>query len=301
MDKKKAAKQIIRALDSTLSTVFTAVLLLLLLFSAYIGVDNYRIVKEADSTVYQAYKPVEDDAESFQKLALKNPDVIGWLTIDDTNIDYPLVQGENNETYINKSVLGEFSLSGAIFLDSRNDTHFSDTLSVVYGHNMTGDVMFGGLDNFADPEYFGQHLTGTLFHDGDYYRLHIFAYFTADGHDVSVYRVGLDQQERDEWLSQIRDIAVNYKSDGSEKGPILLMSTCAVGETSGRTLLAATIEAGGTPPGPRKTETISMRILQGMTSGGEWLTWPRLLVAALLLLALTILFYRRRNRKGGED
>ena len=301
MDRERTAKIIIRALDSTVSTVFTAVLLLLLLFSAYIGVENYRIVKAADSTVYQAYKPLKDDEDSFRKLALKNPDVIGWLTIDDTNIDYPLVQGEDNKAYINQSVLGEFSISGAIFLDSRNDRHFADALSVVYGHNMVGDVMFGGLHNFADPEYFAQHLTGTLFHDGDYYQLHVFAFFTADGHDADVYRVGLNEQNRDEWLSQIRSIAVNYESDAAEKGPILLMSTCAVGETSGRTLLAATIEPGGMAPGARKTETISMRVLHGMSADGEWLTWPCLLVAVIVLLALTILFYCRRNRKGDEN
>ena len=65
-----------------------------------------------------------------------NPDVCGWLTIDGTHIDYPLVQGATNMDYINRDVYGEFSLSGAVFLDSRSKADFSDGYSIVYAHHM---------------------------------------------------------------------------------------------------------------------------------------------------------------------
>ena len=70
----------------------------------------------------------------------RNPEVVAWLTLEDTGVDYPVTQGKNNQKYINTSALGEFSLSGAIFADARNAPDFSDTLTILYGHNMTGEA-----------------------------------------------------------------------------------------------------------------------------------------------------------------
>lgn len=300
MKKKQIAQKLIRAADRALSTGFLALLLLLLFLAVYVTVDNRRIVAQASAEVYQSYKPTADDTISFDELVAINPDVIGWLTIDGTKIDYPLVQGKNNETYINTSVYGEFSLSGSLFLDSRNAPDFSDPLSIVYGHNMTEDVMFGGIDNYADPDYFTDHLSGTLYYGGAYYRLDIFAYFSADGHDTRVYAPRVDEEGCKAWLQYVNQIAVNQTEDLPERGPILLMSTCATGQTNGRDLLAAAIRPGGTAPVAKGDGHISH---QGIRLHGSLGTspWAYLAPSGVVLVGLTILFVLLKRRKKRED
>lgn len=300
MKKQKLAQKLIRAIDRFLSTAFVAVLLLLLLLSVYVTLDNRRIVAEASAEIYQSYKPTAQDTVSFDELVTINPDVIGWLTIDDTKIDYPLVQGRSNDTYLNKSVSGDFSLSGALFLDYRNASDFSDPLSIIYGHNMTGDMMFGGIDNYYDPSYFQNHLTGTLYFGGAYYRLDIFAYLSADGHDMRLYAPRCDWESCQDWLAYVKQIAINQTSDYPQNGPCLLMSTCAAGQTNGRNLLAATISPGGTPP-PSKGESHVSHT--GLSVGGRVGTppWAYLVPSGTVLVGLTILYVSLERKKKRES
>ncbi len=302
MEKRQTAQKLIRFADRALSTAFMAVLLFLLFFAVYVTSENRRIVAEASAQVYQSYKPTAEDTVSFQELVEMNHDVVAWLSINATNIDYPLVQGANNSAYLNKSVSGEFSLSGALFLDYRNAPDFSDPLSIVYGHNMTGDMMFGGIDNYADPDYFNRHLKGTLYAGGEYYQVEIFAYFAADGHNTRVYAPRVDEDGCREWLAYIGELAVNRTEEFPEGGPILLMSTCAAGQTNSRNLLAARILPGGTPmritEKPHTTHTGTL-----LHFNEEKSPWPYLISAGVLLTAFTALFVlgkRKKEKKDGE-
>lgn len=72
------------------------------------------------------FKPDAEDPLSFAELLKINPDVIGWITIDDTHIDQPVVQGKDDLEYINKGPDGSFTLAGAIFLSSLDKPDFGD-------------------------------------------------------------------------------------------------------------------------------------------------------------------------------
>ena len=71
-----------------------------------------------------------DNPASFEELLGINPDVCAWVTLDNTAIDYPVVQGEDNFTYVNTDVYGDFSLAGSIFLDVNCDKNFTDPYSL---------------------------------------------------------------------------------------------------------------------------------------------------------------------------
>jgi len=301
MDTQKIIRKLIRASERILSTAFTAALLLLLFLAVYVTLDNRRIVTNASAEVYQSYKPTADDTASFDELVAINPDVVGWLTVDGTNIDYPLVQGKDNEIYVNTAVNGEFSLSGALFLDYRNASDFTDPISIVYGHNMTGDMMFGGIDNYADPEYFSRHLTGTLFYGGNYYRLGIFAFFSADGHDTQVYAPHTDEESCKAWLEHVNSIAVSLTAKQPTGGPILLMSTCSAGQTNARDLLAATISPGGKAPAGRGESHTSQNGIHLHGGGAELSPWTFLTPSAIVLTGLTFLFIVLKRRKKREE
>ena len=133
--------------------------LLLFLICLYAMIDAYMVYAGANDSNIMKYKPAAGDTEMLRELS---DDAVAWLTVDGTRIDYPVMQGKTNDDYLNKDPYGEFSLSGSIFLDSRNDKMFSDPYSLVYGHHMEYGAMFGSLDGYADREYFDAHRTGTL-------------------------------------------------------------------------------------------------------------------------------------------
>lgn len=117
----KTAESIARLGNKLLSLI--AVLLILLLFSygAYSLWDIYRINNNAfvsDSLL--RYKPYGIHSPGFDELRKQNPDVKAWINVDDTHIDYPVLQGKDDMEYLNKDPLGEFALSGSIFLSSQN-------------------------------------------------------------------------------------------------------------------------------------------------------------------------------------
>lgn len=107
----------------------------------------------ADTNRYEVYKPTEDKSKSFEELQALNPEVIGWVTVDGTHIDYPVTQASDNDKYVNTDAEGKYSLAGSIFLDYRNQKDFTDFNSILYGHHMADHAMFGDLADFKNRTF----------------------------------------------------------------------------------------------------------------------------------------------------
>ena len=98
-----------------------------------------------------------------------NPDVYGWIKIDGTRVDYPVVQGKDNEFYLNYTFDKEYMRSGALFVDCNNSKALSENYNtVIYGHNMTDGSMFHTLFNFKDEKFFENGLIELTTEDGLY-------------------------------------------------------------------------------------------------------------------------------------
>lgn len=93
----------------------------------------------------------------FNKLRQVNPDIVGWIKIEGTNIDYPIVQTTNNETYLNTDIEGHKSAEGAIFLDYESEPDFSGRHNIIYGHHMKNGTMFKDLIRYKDQDFFEKH------------------------------------------------------------------------------------------------------------------------------------------------
>lgn len=94
----------------------------------------------------------------FKELREINDDIIGWITINGTNINYPILQGSDNTHYLNYAYDNSESWKGSIFLDSQNQKDFSDLNSVIYGHCLTETQdMFTGLNEYVSEEYWKDH------------------------------------------------------------------------------------------------------------------------------------------------
>ncbi len=93
----------------------------------------------------------------FDKLKEENPDTIGWIRVPGTNIDYPIVQGEDNDFYLNHDFNGNESVAGSIYLDFESQGDFIGRNNVLYGHNMKNGSMFKDVVRYKDEEYFKEH------------------------------------------------------------------------------------------------------------------------------------------------
>ena len=97
--------------------------------------DNYYMFTHTLDKSVLRFKPdpKQPAAEADSPIT---DDMAGWITIDGTDIDYPVMQGKDNNAYLNTDPFGNYSLTGSIFLDSRSSPDFSDEYSVIYGHHM---------------------------------------------------------------------------------------------------------------------------------------------------------------------
>lgn len=109
-------------------------------------------LEETEETKAPYVAPVD-----FEKLSEINQDVIGWIRIPDTVVDYPIVWTDDNETYLSKTFEGGQSKAGAIYLDFESEPDFSGRHNIIYGHHMRNGSMFAEIVNYKDEEYFNEH------------------------------------------------------------------------------------------------------------------------------------------------
>ena len=237
-----------RGANCVLTVGLSLFLAAVFLYACYALWDTWYIYDHAavhESLLQYKPDPTDEDGEGFAALMARNPDVCAWLTIEDTHIDYPVLQGTDNVTYVNTDVYGAFSLSGSIFLDYRNAKDFTDTYSLIYGHHMDGAVMFGELASFTEQGYFEEHTTGMLYLPDDTYLIEFFACLQTDAYDAHMFHPGaLADGEQDSLLEQVRKTSLQYREIGvTEEDRILALSTCSNASTNARTMVIGRLTA----------------------------------------------------------
>ena len=242
------AGKVVRGADRALTALTATFLVVVLFFACYALWDTWRIYDGAsiDEDLLK-YKPTLDNTESLAELMKINPDVCAWLTIDGTNIDYPVVQGDDNFKYLNTDVRGDFSLSGSIFLDCRNARDFTDSYSLIYGHHMAGGAMFGALDSFAEEGFFDEHTEGVLFLPDRALRIEVFAFMKTDAYDEQIFNPGdLQGDEVEAFINRVKSDAMRFRDIGIDRSDrIIALSTCSEAETNGRSVLLGRLSEMG--------------------------------------------------------
>lgn len=238
------AAKLARGGDRLVSMVAAALIGIMLLFGGYSLWDTAMVFQGAflDNDLLQFKPAVTENPDSnptLEELQAINPDVVGWLTVDGTHIDYPVVIGDDDMEYVNKDVYGDFALSGSIFLDSDNARDISDPYTLVYGHHMDNGAMFGDVVEFVNTDYFESHPTGTLYLPDATYNIEIFACLEVDAFDPIVYNPkGQPEGNISELLNYVDENAVQSRYIGvAPQDQVIGMSTCAEGETNGRVVI----------------------------------------------------------------
>lgn len=209
--------------------------ILLLAIGTYSMLDNLWVYQNAADRSLKVYRPEEDVPLAEEQQITENQ--VGWITLDGTSVDYPVMQGTDNAMYLNKDPYGQFSLSGSIFLDCRNAGDFSDRYSLIYGHHMQGDVMFGALDAYRAVSYFDEHKTGRLVTKDNVYDYRLFAVIADDGTNQLLFDPSLGDFQ--DIISYVKEHAFVFEAF-DENLNVLALSTCQGADTE-RLLLFGTL------------------------------------------------------------
>ena len=234
---------------------------------AYDDLEQYASLSDSGN------KTLAELSVDWDSLQAINPDIVAWIYIPNSPINYPVVQGSDNKEYLHKAFDGStgwLASAGTIFLDSANSPYFSDRNSALYGHHMNDGSMFASLSDWQNNDEFNAHRDIYVLTSQGNYRLKTFALIKTTGDDALV-QTSFSSDEN--YLSYIQDKL--DRSVTTQEGEVLsaadirqsmLFSTCEYSQADGRAVLFAAVEETTVLSDPYVTSTT-----QGSTgiSAGE--------------------------------
>ena len=276
--KKKAAAKLKKKkrANAILNALLVFFILVFLGSGAYLGIYFYKIHKaqsgfdDLKSLIRDSSKDKGDDGEStvdpdmvvpkyvnidgvsvqekFADLYTRNHEFVGWLTVDGTNIDYPVMHTpDDEEKYLRRDFDGNSSSSGTLFVAAASDPIAPSDNVIIYGHNMKAGTMFHSLLNFEKKEYYEEHKLiefDTIEEDAQY---EVIAAFRTkiDESDPSLYKYyefhnASSEEEFNEYVSKVKSMTP-YEIEATAKygDKLITLSTCAYHAEEGRYVIVA--------------------------------------------------------------
>lgn len=240
--KKKKPKR------SALSKVLLIIGIFLVLASLAVGgflAYQYLSARSAYSDVAKLSAVDEDtvDASTLQvdweALRAVNPDVVGWVLIPGTNVNYPIVQAKDNDYYLEHLFNGAVSKAGAVFLDCDDKADFSYRNNLVYGHNLIDGAMFASVTKYVDQEFFDEHHEVLLATPTCNYRLRAVCSLVWDGGDGSIRQAHFESDE--EFHSFVQSLLNRAAAKGEfaaeDVDKMICLVTCSYQTDNSRTVL----------------------------------------------------------------
>ncbi len=199
-----------------------------------------QIYEAAKSFVVEAETPVSMEKEDVLPLGMRtyknidfagmqavNEDVIGWIQIYGTPVDYPVLDADDNEYYLNRTYDRQWSSYGSIFIEPRNNPDLSERHLVIYGHNMVNEAMFGSLLEYKKQEYFDAHDTIRLCLPDRDVEYKIFSAYTAHVDSPTYYMEFTNLSKQKEMIDYMKaESLIQSNLTPKEDDQILTLSTC---------------------------------------------------------------------------
>lgn len=265
------ARKILSVSTKIITWITTFGLIVASLYASYALWDNHQIYARAENITNEFKGLINDTdftveetgsieipeetqvskgkyADVFVKWQAINPDINGWITMDGTQIDYPILQGATNLDYISTDPYGKVATVGSIFLDFRNDRFYNDQYNLLYGHNMSEHRMFSDVNLYKEENFFYQNQTGMLYLPDRDYHLKTISVILTNSSDTRMFNPNswisfkeeqiLDSLENEAILINEAGLnAVKTKLENGENVQILALSTCSSEFTEARTIL----------------------------------------------------------------
>ena len=214
--------------------------LILILFSGYSIYEQLYTQNRAFSSGGLTAEEAKS-VEVQENLATQNKDYRGWLTIDGTKINYPVMQDGDELYYAYHDKDGNSSLTGSIYMSAYNKADLSDDYIVIYGHHMDSGGMFGDLDKFLDKDFFDNNTGGSFTCLSGSYKLELWAVVLTDAYEDSVYDVGsLGFNDVVEFVNRYSRYIRPSALTNAKK--IIALSTCRDTTTNGRLVVYFTLK-----------------------------------------------------------
>lgn len=184
-------------------------------------------------------KPPYVSPIDFEALRAINQDVIGWIRIPDTPIDYPILQGEDNEQYLHTDIEGNDSVAGAIYLDFEDEPDFSSLHNILYGHHMKNGTMFKTIVYYKEQDFFDQHRDIYIYTPEREIHLKAFAalYTSADG--IRRRTRFYSGRALDDYVRKMTEGAMVKVTPEGPVNKLYSLITCSYEFTNARTVLYA--------------------------------------------------------------
>ena len=187
----------------------------------------------SESPEPQSQFPVVD----FASLKGMNSDIVGWIYVPDTNINYPVVQADDNSYYLNRMFTKQWNGAGSIFADYRNAPDFSDVHSIIYGHRMKNHTMFYDLNLYVEQSFYDQHTVGYLLTPEGTYLVEFFAGYVSNT-ESDAWELNLNMGNFDTWVKNAQQRSAFTSPVQPQQGDrVLTMSTCSTAFDNARFVL----------------------------------------------------------------
>ena len=207
------------------------------------GRDPYRHEQIIDASTLEVLP-------EYARLYEENNEMVGWITIPGTNIDYPVMQRESdNDYYLRRGFNGDSLTAGTLFVDYRGDIVNPTTNTIIYGHNMRNETMFGNLDNYLEEDYYNEHRSVSFNTIYEYRTYEIVAvclseveYQDAGGYRYYNFIQAGNRAEWDAFVNHVNNLSVfdgQVDLNNTEPEEVLTLSTCNDYVQDGRLFLVA--------------------------------------------------------------
>lgn len=163
----------------------------------------------------------------FTDLHAVNEEIVGWISVEGTKLNNPILQSEDNDFYLNRNFKGENSRAGSVFMDYRNDVTDMNRNTVIYGHAMKNDTMFGSLKKFGEQDYADEH--STIYVDTLYegYDIEVFAAYETT---IDFYYIETNFQTNEEFTHYLEEVesrsSIDMPVTVGIDDQIVTLSTC---------------------------------------------------------------------------
>ena len=227
-----------KKLFNVVMRIIELIFLILLVYSSINIFKWYNNNKENKQIINEIAESVtinEDTNEekkykiNFEELKQKNSDTVAWLKIENTNIEFPIVQANNNSYYLTHNFDKKYNVAGWIFADYKNKLDGTDRNIVVYGHNMRNNSMFGSLKDVITEEWYNNEENKyiTFVTENEYQTYQVFSVYQIKTEDYYI-KTEFKSNEFTEFIDTItkrskKDFGINV----SKEDTILTLSTCA--------------------------------------------------------------------------
>jgi sortase B len=206
--------------------------------------DARRHVRyETEPDMVEEVPPVRPD---FDSLIAANPDIVGWIYCEGTQIDFPVLKGKDNDSYLRRNWRREQDIGGSVLVDAKASDGFVDARTVIYGHHMNDNLMFASLEEWSAQSYYDEHPVMWLLTPSQSYKVELVAGehipAESDAYEPSV----TNDAKFEEWLTQyVGESDFRAEATASPDARYIMLSTCAyVYENARFTLLGKLVAVG---------------------------------------------------------